>query len=359
MKVESLRLRNFTVFEDTKFDFCPGINIFVGANATGKSHALKVLYSLQRAWHETVLEPATSAAHKEVLGLAMINKVSRVFRTASPRLESLLRDPNEPDGLQIEIHAGFSSHNGPLKLHILPGGMARTSVPHDRQQTPNCFVPPREFLAASEGFVTAYERRELSFDATYYDLCVALMGSPLRGATEAWSGRLRQRIESFLDGVITHRDGRFYVGNREAHLVAEGHRKMAMILQLLRNGSIEQNTTLLWDEPESGLNPRLVKEMADLLVVLAEAGLQIFIATHDYLLTSTLSLAAEYKTSPADFRFFCLHRPDNQSPVQVESGNLITDLEHDPILDEFSKLYDREAAMFRQHGTAPDPPGAR
>ncbi len=32
-----------------------------------------------------------------------------------------------------------------------------------------------------EGFVAAYSDRELSFDETYYDLCVALSANPIKG----------------------------------------------------------------------------------------------------------------------------------------------------------------------------------
>ncbi len=141
-------------------------------------------------------------------------------------------------------------------------------------------------------------------------------------------------------------DGRFYVGDDEAHLVAEGHRKIAMILQLLRNGGITQNCTLYWDEPESGLNPKLVKEIADLLIVLAESGVQVFIASHDYLLTSELSLRTEYRTTTAETRFFCLSRASQSDPVSVESGEVLADLSSNPILQEFAAHYDREQRLF-------------
>ncbi len=39
-----LQLSNFTAFEHLDLKFSPGINIFVGANGTGKTHILKLLY---------------------------------------------------------------------------------------------------------------------------------------------------------------------------------------------------------------------------------------------------------------------------------------------------------------------------
>ncbi len=346
MKIQSLRLRNFTVFEDVELEFCGGINVLVGPNATGKSHVLKTLYSLLSSWPAESGE--ISRAANESFAVEVLNKLRSTFRCwGFPTQPSLKRQFARADDYSVDLKVADGQSYSELAMQIESrkigwnfSGLVSASSP--------LFIPPREFLAAYEGFIAAYEKRELAFDETYKDLCVALSASRLKISPNQWSLDLAERIESQIGADIRLDNGRFYVGPHEAHLVAEGHRKLAMILQLLRNGGIEQNTTLFWDEPESGLNPILIKEIADLLIVLAEAGLQIFIATHDYLLTSTLSLAAEYKTTSADIRFFCLHRDDSQSPVEVESGDLLTDLEHEPIIEEFSKMYDREMELVQQ-----------
>ena len=48
MRVNRLAVRNFTVFGEADFKFSPGLNVLIGANGTGKSHVLKVLYSILR-----------------------------------------------------------------------------------------------------------------------------------------------------------------------------------------------------------------------------------------------------------------------------------------------------------------------
>ena len=48
MKLKSLTLTNFRIFEQATFDFQPGMNLIVGINGTGKSSvldALRVLFS--------------------------------------------------------------------------------------------------------------------------------------------------------------------------------------------------------------------------------------------------------------------------------------------------------------------------
>jgi len=43
MKVDSLHLEQLSVFADVELVFSPGINVFLGTNGTGKSHAMKAL----------------------------------------------------------------------------------------------------------------------------------------------------------------------------------------------------------------------------------------------------------------------------------------------------------------------------
>jgi hypothetical protein len=86
---------------------------------------------------------------------------------------------------------------------------------------------------------------------------------------------------------------------------------------------------------------------------LAGAKVQVLVATHDYLLTSELSMAAEYdrpEARKAQVRFFCLNRPGPDEPVEIESGDTLTDLRHNPIFEEFTAHHERERALFYAHG---------
>jgi len=50
--LKSLHIQHFTVFQDARFDFSPGLNIVIGDNGTGKTHLLKLAYLFCRAWHD-------------------------------------------------------------------------------------------------------------------------------------------------------------------------------------------------------------------------------------------------------------------------------------------------------------------
>lgn len=133
-------------------------------------------------------------------------------------------------------------------------------------------------------------------------------------------------------------------------LIADGFNKLGTLLYLLRNGSLTTNSILFWDEPEANLNPQIVAKVAEILRWLAQAGMQIFISTHDHLLSYELSLFAEYpeKHGNVPIRFLNCYRehPAVGWPVQVESGNTLNDLEHNAITNAYAAQYDREVDLF-------------
>ena len=45
MSINSIELKNFTVFEDLNIDVSSNINIFIGENGTGKTNLLKAIYA--------------------------------------------------------------------------------------------------------------------------------------------------------------------------------------------------------------------------------------------------------------------------------------------------------------------------
>ena len=49
VRLQSLRIADFTAFEDADLSFSPGLNVFVGENGTGKTHLLKLPYAVLRA----------------------------------------------------------------------------------------------------------------------------------------------------------------------------------------------------------------------------------------------------------------------------------------------------------------------
>lgn len=343
MRIKQLRLKNFTVFEDATFSFSPGLNVLIGANATGKSHVLKAAYALLKAWDESSRTADGSLQQRKLAGHLTADKFARIFKPIDGELRRLVRNASK-----VEAEANIVTDANGSYLRIRPSGNVIAPASHRNRPAPCLFMPARDVLSMYEGFIAAYSNRELAFDETYYDVCVALSASPLK-EKDGWAQDAIRSLGQELGGDVRLRGGRFFVGKLEAQLVAEGLRKVAAVVQLLKNGSLARNTVFFWDEPEAGLNPHLIKKIARLLLSLSQSGLQIVVTSHDYLLTSEISLAAEYETEigkAASPRFFCLSRPRPTLPVQVEAADTLSELEHNPILEEFAAHYDRQHAMF-------------
>lgn len=345
-KVTSLTLRDFSAFEEADFSFVGGINVLLGANGTGKTHVMKALYATLKSF-EGSSRPLTYAAK-------ISEKLANVFKPDEGNIGRLVRRRAAQPKARIAIKSAV----GEIDLSLPAKEDQPVSLRHSSWQSAASvvYLPTRELLAMYEGFIAAYTNRQLSFDETYYDACVSLSGSPLRGSQAEEAAALVERVEAVLGGKVVLRGNRFYlqVGDdwMEAHLLAEGLRKIASVAYLLSNGSLTQDGIFFWDEPEANLNPTLITMVVDLLLELASQGVQIFVTTHDYLLSHKLSLIAEYKKRPdVPIRFFAFHRKDGGGSVVVDSGSTLAELPDNPILDEFARHYDFERELFDEDGT--------
>lgn len=346
MKVENLVLNQFTAFDqETTLAFCSGINVFIGQNSTGKSHAMKAAYSILKVC-ELSGRDGIAANHEKVAD-RMYEKFKGVFR---------------PDSVGRLVRHGRGRKSGTVSLtydsrrvEVAITSLDNLSVTYQELPSPepSVFIPVHEFLSAYQGFVAAYENRELAFDETYYDLSKALSAAPLRGPRREEIKNLVSPLEKAIAGAkISQGNGKFYVrlpeAKLEASLVSEGYRKFAGLVYLLLNGSLTKNGVLFWDEPEANLNPKMVTTLVNVLEILAKSGMQIFIATHDYLLSQELSLKAEYLGD--DMRFFGFSQPKRGAGVVVETGKTLVEIAQNPILEEFAAHYDRERDLaLRQH----------
>ena len=116
-----------------------------------------------------------------------------------------------------------------------------------------------------------------------------------------------------------------------------GLRKIATLVQLERNGWLSAGTTLFWDEPEVNLNPILMGEIVGAILALTRRGVQVFLATHSYVILKELDLQTRKEDTVRYFAF----QPgaDGTTISATEDFALIAP---NPILDQYASLYDRE-----------------
>jgi predicted ATPase len=336
--LRALEINNFTVFEEAKLEFSAGLNVVIGENGTGKSHLLKLLYA--------------TASSSQIMGSALRTGKEEFQRVIADGL----RDIFKPDSLgrlvtrqqgrnRADIHVHFSQKTCNCSFSFASNSKTEVrleQIPTEYQTESAIFFPTREMLSIFPGFAATYLERELSFDRTYYDLAMALAAAPLRGR-RIQENKLIEQLENLINGSVVVQNGQFYLsvpgeGNFEMHLVAEGVRKIAMLMYLLVNGKLRQNSILFWDEPETNLNPRLLENVAKALLELSKSGIQVFIATHSLFLLRELQIQLALNPNvPANF--FALEREGKS--VTVQQGNSIYDVDPIAALDADLEQTDR------------------
>lgn len=348
-KITGLELQNFTAFEHIDLTFSKGVNVIIGANSTGKTHLMKAMFSILKANEYLQKEQVINHEVKQrklaemlvdVFKPDQLNRlVKRSQGTSSTNVKMILEGANIED---VAYEFAFSSRSK-TKVDI--------KTAPDVQGVSCLYLPPVELLSIFPGFLSSYINRETAYDRTFFEAALALEALPARGPRLQEAKELLAPIEKALGVKVSLNNGRFYLkfdgrGYIEAPLAAEGIKKLGMLLHLVGNGSLGKNSILFWDEPEAHLNPRYIRIVVDFLKVLAEQGVQIFLATHDYLLSQRLSLAAEgIDTKPYEsYQFISLYQKEEK--ILADSAASMSDLSHNPILDEFLAYTQEEEAAY-------------
>lgn len=122
-------------------------------------------------------------------------------------------------------------------------------------------------------------------------------------------------------------------------MLAEGLRKLGLLWLLIQNGTLEASSTLFWDEPEANMNPSLMGTLMDLLLQLQRDGVQVFIATHSYVVSKELDLRSQ---EGDNVMFHSLYREEDSGDIVCSTAPNFHDIYPNLIGNTFTDLYDRE-----------------
>lgn len=306
--IKSLTIKGFTLFQQARLEFAPGINVIIGSNGTGKSHLLKLAYTGCRWSQEMATRTAKQGRpDKATMQKELAGKMMRVFRP-----DQLGRLTSRSQG-RTRAEIGLDFHATPkagFKFSFATNSSSDVTfdkAPEDFIVGKAIFFPTKEMLSMFPGFVSLYENVSIEIDETYADLCRALELPLLRGPRLRETNDLLAPIEALLGGSIRNENGRFYLvqkgsGKFEISLVAEGFRKLGAVAYLLGNGSLSNQSILFWDEPETNLNPAYMRRVAEMLTRIAANGTQVFIATHSLFILREISM----RSPDVPTRFFAL-----------------------------------------------------
>lgn len=343
--LKQLEVENLTLFPNKQcLHFAAGLNVIVGENGTGKTHLMKMAYSLIAASEEAGRKPNIGAPTKTYLQKAYADKLLGVFKP-----DALGRLASRKQGrARCEILASFddkalnsaisfaTNAKSDVQVEVLP------KIWHDKRAL---FIPTRELLTIFPGFVALYDSHFVPFEETWRDTCIHLGMPQQRGRRSEEIVQLLAPLEEAMGGRIElDKTGHFYLkqsaGKMEMHLVSEGMRKLAMLAQLISNGVLQENGYIFWDEPEANLNPKIIKLVAKVIYSLAANGVQIFIASHSLFLLREIEIIHLTLKEPSfSQRYFGLVA--HEEGVDIEQGDELSDLQHLALLDESLQQTDR------------------
>lgn len=372
--ITRLELKNFTAFTDLAIDFSPKINVIIGENGNGKTQLLKAVYALCMGG---VLQ---SGGEGNGLAESLTRKLVRLLMPLDDKLGNMRRPGVHGNA---KLKACFSTDeeislafNGSTDVATVKANSA-----YSNYRAEPIFVPTKEVLSLVRGMTDAnHDQRtvELIFDDGYLDLAQMLLRE---GVDDPESKvNLDPRYDSIVPKLANLIGGRYQLKNGgfcfqsgayvetlgqssaetkapqafqntsmrfapvktavlSSGMTAEGFRKVGVLQRLLTNGTLNPGISgpLLWDEPESNLNPKLMKLLVEVLLELSRNGQQVILATHDYVLLKWIDLLMD-KGKGDHVKFHVLFRDAETGAVNVDSMDDYLAITPNAIADTFNDL---------------------
>jgi len=164
-------------------------------------------------------------------------------------------------------------------------------------------------LAQAPGFRSLYSGRYIQFEEIYYDIVDRAFLPPSKRPLDG-KQKLLEMIEIELEGKVITRDEHFFLENRQGELefflLAEGLRKLLIV---------------------------------EILIELHHMGVQIFLATHEYVILKEFDLRLGKGDS---ITFHSLSKNKKSKNVEIHSTHNYLQIHPNAISDTFSDLYDRD-----------------
>ena len=333
MAIEKLKVKNFTVFKNLELEFVDGINIFVGENGTGKTHIMKMLYSACQSSREDVM---------------FSHKLVKVFKPDGLLIKRLVSHGETISNIKVstkksEIKLNFSNSTKKWEAKI----ENETLWEEENKNLISTYIPAKDILTNAYQFESAYLKNVIDFDETFLDIIATVKIDVTLNNENSNKEKYMKLLKKVINGGVEVIDEKFYLSsdntrraaenvneNIEFQLIAEGWRKLALLWQLIKNGTLEKGTVLFWDEPEANINPIAIPILVKVLLELQKEGVQIFIATHDYILAKYFEVKANEDNV---ISYYSLYRDSNRE-IKSEKCDNFRNLEENPIIKAFDLL---------------------
>lgn len=311
------------------------INLLIGKNGTGKTFLLKALYASIKTV-EQYKRGQTIRSDKEILS-------EKLYWTFQPtNLGDIVKRGCSAMSFCIKSDQAerFEYSFGPSTTKQIQN-LTNSFAP--RTSDNSIFIPAKELLSLREIIMESRDRyAEFGFDDTYVDLAKALIPTT-KGRNYAAFAEARQSLENIVGGRLEYdvehkawkfKDGKFKF---DISLTSEGVKKLSILDLLLGNHYLTNKSVIIIDEIEANLHPDMIRRFLEIIVVLAQTGIQFFVSTHSYFVIKNLYiLAHQEKMCIPTFSF------EEEGVVQ---SDLMQGMPDNPILQEAINIYKREIDM--------------
>lgn len=311
------------------------INLLLGENSTGKTFLLKALYSALRS-HEEAHKGNSNQDFSDVLS----DKLYWTFQT--DKIGDIV---TKGEGRKLNATITLND-NSSLVFGFGKDTTKKVSLNHNnltQRNSNSVFLPPKEVLSLTDVIYKSTEIDKIfGFDSTYSDLVSALRIPTQKGRNLDAFAHSRKRLEDMFSGKVEFNNKNnnwiYKKGKSQFSIMsaAEGVKKIAILDTLLGNRFLDKGSIVFIDEPESALHPTAIIEFLEIITVLAQAGIQFFLATHSYYVLKKLLLIANKNSIPIPTFI------PNKEGIWKQSCLLQDGLPENEIINESIRLFEAE-----------------
>lgn len=330
--ITSFNIENLGPISSLKTDTAGKLNLVIGPNSSGKTFLLKALYTLIRS-HEEFETGNDRREFAEVLS----DKLYWVFQ--SGKIGDLVQ---KGEGKKLKVACKFNDAEIFFQFgHDTVKRILNVENDAPIKQIESVFIPPKEILSISNLILkTNLQDKLFGFDATYSDLVLALQKPAIEHRKQMYRD-VSQQINTLFKGSIYFDDQKkqyvYKVGHSTytIHSTAEGIKKISVFQRLIENEYLKPGSVVFIDEPEASLHPQAISVLIDFIVALANAGIQVFIASHSYFVVKKLYLCAV--TEKINIPVFKVDSELNWSEHRLNDG-----IPENEIINESVRLFEEE-----------------
>jgi hypothetical protein len=335
--LDRIELTNFGPLTHIDWKNLGRINLVIGANDTGKTFLLKALYCGIRTLEE-YKRGDDQRTVAEILAYKLLwtfqpKKIGDLVTKGAdaPLSYSLSLDHNQ---FRYSFGKDTTKQIVIQENHTMP------------RASNSAFLPAKEVLSLHQIILKSHQvDRVFGFDDTYLDLARALQVP--KSATSYYKFvKARQNLERIVGGKVEFdvpSGWQFKKGNQKFPIgvTAEGIKKIAILDTLLCNHYLFTDSIIFIDEPEAALHPVAIARLLDIVALLAEAGIQFFLASHSYFVVKKLFLIAQQKSLSIP-----VISADDAGSWQY--ADLKDGMPDNPIINESIELYKEEVELALQ-----------